>query len=143
MGDGFFDIGFDILNHIIAAILSVLGADFGCDCETGRHGHPQEIHFSEVGTFAAEEVAHRGISFSLAVAESVDFFCHRLVDLFRLKLLTVLVKYLIYCYYVRLYGAYSEQSCKPTVRLAPSVLQSYENSTINAKPTYIFFIPVS
>ena len=44
------------------------------DGEAGRHGHAEKVHFSEVGTFAAKEVAHACVAFCVAVAECIDSF---------------------------------------------------------------------
>ncbi len=74
MGDSLFNVGLYVFDNFILAILGIFCADIGSDSETGRHRHAQLIHFSEVGTFTAEDVTHRSIPFSLAVAECKDFF---------------------------------------------------------------------
>ena len=74
MCDGFFYVFFDTFYHFVAAVLCILVADFGSDGEAGRHGHAEKVHFSEVGTFAAKEVAHACVAFCVAVAECIDSF---------------------------------------------------------------------
>ena len=62
------------LHHFSLSILSVFGADFRRDGEARRHGHTQQIHFGQIGAFAAQEIAHRGFAFSFAVSKRVDSF---------------------------------------------------------------------
>ena len=46
------------LHHLVLAILGVFGAYFCGDGEARRHGHTQQIHFGQIGTLAAQEIAH-------------------------------------------------------------------------------------
>ncbi len=52
----------------------VLGAAFGRDRETGGNRHPEEVHFGEVRTLAAEELAHLAVAFSGLSTETIDSF---------------------------------------------------------------------
>ncbi len=63
-----------IFDNFVTAILGVLGADFGCDSEAGRHRHAEKVHFGEVRAFAAEEIAHGGIAFCFAVSKCINSF---------------------------------------------------------------------
>jgi len=74
--DGFLYVGLDLADDVVAAVLVVFVADFGGDGEAGGNGHSQQVHLGQVGTFAAEQVAHRRIAFGLTVAEGVDGFAH-------------------------------------------------------------------
>ena len=76
-------------DHFVATMFCVLVADFGSDGEAGGHGHAQEVHLSEVGAFAAEEIAHLGIAFGFTVTECINSFhwllgniLVKLIDLF-------------------------------------------------------------
>jgi len=55
-----FNVAFDTFDNFVFAILGVLCTNFSSDGETRRHGHAEQVHFSEVGTFAAEEISHLG-----------------------------------------------------------------------------------
>lgn len=74
VGNSVLNFFLDAFHHFFFAVLGVFGADFGCDCETGRHGHAKEVHFGEIRAFTSEEVAHVGIAFSFAVAKQIDSF---------------------------------------------------------------------
>jgi hypothetical protein len=54
------------------AVVVVVGADLRGDGEAGRHRQAEIGHLSEPGALAAQEVAHVGAAFGLAVAEQID-----------------------------------------------------------------------
>ena len=58
MGNCVFNFFFDTIYYFVFAVLGVFGADFGGDCETGGHGHAEQVHFCEVGAFAAKQISH-------------------------------------------------------------------------------------
>ena len=83
---GFLNVFLYECDHFVATMLCVLVADFGCDGEAGGHGHAQEVHLSEVGAFAAEEISHLGIAFGFTVTECIDSF-HWLIGNILVKLI--------------------------------------------------------
>ena len=74
MGHSLFDIALYAFHYFVLTELCILGADFGCNSETGRNGHAQQIHFRQVCAFTAEKISHPGIAFGFTVAERVDSF---------------------------------------------------------------------
>jgi hypothetical protein len=51
-------------------------ADFRGDREAGWNGNPEKVHFSKVGTLAAEKVFHVGSAFGHSITEGVDILIH-------------------------------------------------------------------
>ena len=74
VSDGHFDVIAETFYHFVLTKLSVLGAHFGGDGETGGHGHAQKVHLGQVGAFTAKEVAHRGVALGVSVAERINSF---------------------------------------------------------------------
>ncbi len=67
--------GVDLVLQVLRiglAVGVVVGADLGGDGETGRHRQAEIGHLSESRALAAEQVAHIGAPFGLAVAETID-----------------------------------------------------------------------
>ena len=61
-----FDVGHDFGHDLVidlTAIFVVLGAGFGRDGEALGHGQADVGHFSQVGAFAAQQLAHLGVAF--------------------------------------------------------------------------------
>ena len=61
---------------IAFAVFVIMRADFRRDRETGRDWQAEIGHFGQIGALAAEQVAHVGCTFGLAVAEGIDPFRH-------------------------------------------------------------------
>ena len=75
MSHGCVNVVLQHLNNLLLAYSVVFVAGVGSDGEARWHGHADEVHLGQVGTLAAESLAHLRIAFSLAVAEGVNSFC--------------------------------------------------------------------
>ena len=67
--------GFDRLLQVFgvgAVVGVVVVADFGREGEAGGNRQADVAHFGQVGPFASQEIAHRGVAFRLACAEGVN-----------------------------------------------------------------------
>ena len=68
-------------DNVGLALLKIFVANISGDRESRWHGHADQIHLGQVGTFAAKEVAHVGTALSLAVSKEINsllarFFTH-------------------------------------------------------------------
>ncbi len=75
----FLHFGAQHLDDGLLAVLVVFGAHLRGDGEARRYGNADQVHFCQVGTFAAEQFTHLAVSFGFLVAEGVDSFdvCHK------------------------------------------------------------------
>ena len=64
--------------RVAATQAVIFRAALGRDGESGGNRHPEEVHFGEVRTLAAEQLTHLAVTFGLLGAEAVD----SLFDLF-------------------------------------------------------------
>ena len=68
-------------DNVGLALLKIFVANISGDRESRWHGHADQIHLGQVGTFAAKEVAHVGTALSLTVSKEINsllarFFTH-------------------------------------------------------------------
>jgi len=71
VGEAGLHLGLELLG-VGALVGVVVGADFGGDSESGRHGQADAGHLVEVGALAAEQGLHGAVAVGLAGAEEVD-----------------------------------------------------------------------
>ncbi len=78
------DLGAQHLDDGLFAVLVIFGAHLRGDGKARRHGDAYQVHFCEVGAFAAQQFAHFAVAFGFLVAERVDPFnvCHKFFVLF-------------------------------------------------------------
>ena len=62
------------LDGILAAVVVEVCADLGGDGEASRNGKANAAHLSEIRALASEEVLHRGVAVSFAIAPRVNVF---------------------------------------------------------------------
>ena len=63
--------------RVAATQAVIFRAALGRDGESGGNGHPEEVHFGEVRTLAAEQLAHFAIAFRGLPAEPIDSLFNR------------------------------------------------------------------
>ena len=69
-GNGAFHLVFEFAG-IRLVVVVVIGANFGGDGKTGWDGQAELGHFGEVGSFAAEQIAHFLVAFGLRGAKQI------------------------------------------------------------------------
>ena len=60
---------------VSALVCIVIGANFGCDCESGRNRKTNAAHLCEIRAFASEQCFHGTATIGFSVAEGINIFC--------------------------------------------------------------------
>ena len=61
----------------LAVVCIVCSAAFCGDRQACGNGQTEQTHFSQIGTFAAEQILHLGLSFGSFTSKSVNVLCHK------------------------------------------------------------------
>ena len=61
-------------------VVVIIRTNFCCNRKSGRNGQTDLVHFSQVGTFTAQEITHAGVAFGFAVSKCIYPFTHGLIS---------------------------------------------------------------
>ena len=75
MFDAFLNLFFQIRGERFAVRI-IIRANFGRNRKARGNGNSDSAHFSQVRTFAAQQISVGGITFGFSVAEFINPFCH-------------------------------------------------------------------